>query len=57
MQKKKKKKHSQTLPLPPAKQALNLPRIADQACEVNGYYIPKGARLSIIITKETKLDR
>ncbi|CAK7330665.1 unnamed protein product [Dovyalis caffra] len=28
---------------------LNLPRIADQACEVNGYYIPKGTRLSVNI--------
>ena len=26
---------------------LNLPRIASQACEVNGYYIPKNTRLSV----------
>ncbi|XP_059627794.1 flavonoid 3',5'-hydroxylase 2-like [Cornus florida] len=28
---------------------LNLPRIATQACEVNGYYIPKNTRLSVNI--------
>nr|ACZ63205.1 flavonoid 3',5'-hydroxylase [Vinca major] len=28
---------------------LNLPRIATEACEVNGYYIPKGTRLSVNI--------
>nr|BAK64099.1 flavonoid 3',5'-hydroxylase [Eustoma grandiflorum] len=28
---------------------LNLPRIASQACEVNGHYIPKGTRLSVNI--------
>lgn len=28
---------------------LNLPRISTQACEVNGYYIPKNTRLSVNI--------
>nr|BAH98133.1 flavonoid 3',5'-hydroxylase [Rhododendron x pulchrum] len=28
---------------------LNLPRISSEACEVNGYYIPKNARLSVNI--------
>ncbi|XP_042483071.1 flavonoid 3',5'-hydroxylase 2-like [Macadamia integrifolia] len=28
---------------------LNLPRVATEACEVNGYYIPKNTRLSINI--------
>nr|ARQ79447.1 flavonoid 3',5'-hydroxylase [Nelumbo nucifera] len=28
---------------------LNLPRVAIEACEVNGYYIPKGTRLSVNI--------
>lgn len=28
---------------------LNLPRISSEPCEVNGYYIPRGARLSVNI--------
>ncbi|XP_028797611.1 flavonoid 3',5'-hydroxylase 2 [Neltuma alba] len=28
---------------------LNLPRVSSEACEVNGYYIPKGTRLSVNI--------
>ncbi|RVW92897.1 Flavonoid 3',5'-hydroxylase [Vitis vinifera] len=28
---------------------LNLPRVSTQACEVNGYYIPKNTRLSVNI--------
>lgn len=28
---------------------LNLPRVSAEACEVNGYYIPKNARLSVHI--------
>ncbi|XP_054792122.1 flavonoid 3',5'-hydroxylase 2-like [Prosopis cineraria] len=28
---------------------LNLPRVSTEACEVNGYYIPKGTRLSVNI--------
>nr|ADE80942.1 flavonoid 3',5'-hydroxylase [Epimedium sagittatum] len=28
---------------------LNLPRVSTQPCEVNGYYIPKGTRLSVNI--------